>query len=154
MNWVNTGTGEIKWSEFKGGGSSWDRRTPGGSNVILLLLNMDCSAMAWGPHRQSVPIIRPWVQFFGPLAQLWSPLAVWAWLGPGKLRDQSGINRAAEYGGCRFENERQEQKRGRGGGKNHAGRQLRIFLFLQTSLYSCHICSSSYCLLFTYFPLL
>ena len=64
------GIGEIKWSKFRGGDSSWNQMTLGGNNVILLLLNMDCSKMAWGPQRQFISIIRPWVQFLGPMAQL------------------------------------------------------------------------------------
>lgn len=122
------GIGEIKWSKFRRGGSSWDQRTLGGSNGILLLLNMDCSTMAWGPHRQSVSIIRPWVQFLGPLAQLWSPLAVWAWLGPDKLRDQSEIKRAAERrvdAGLRDKRDK-NRKGGGGSGQYHAGRHSSV----------------------------
>lgn len=119
MNWVSMGIGEIKWSKLRGGDSSWYQMTLGGKNVILLLLNMGCSKMAWGPQRQFTSIIRPWVQFLGPLVQLWSPLAIWAWLGPDKLRDQSGIKLAAESmvdAGLRDKRDK-NRKGGRGSGK-------------------------------------
>lgn len=40
----------VKWSKFRGGEPCWDQMTSGGNNIILLLLSMVGSKMAWGPH--------------------------------------------------------------------------------------------------------